>query len=62
MSEVKNNVADALSRRVCFLKELSVEVVCFERIKEEYESCPDFRKIVYMLKEGVTPEIDGFLL
>jgi len=36
--------------------------VGFERIKEEYESCPDFGEIVYVLKEGVTPKIDGFIL
>jgi len=26
-----------------------------------YESCPDFEEIVYVLKEGVTLEINGFL-
>ena len=51
-----------LSRRVCFLNQLSVEVVGFERIKEEHESCPDFGEIIYALKEGVTPEIYGLLL
>jgi len=60
ISIVENKVADALSRRVCFLKQLSAKVVCFERIKEEYESCSDFGEIV--LKEGVTTEIDDFLL
>ena len=33
-----------------------------ERIKEEYESCLDIEKIVYVLKEEAIPEIDGFLL
>jgi len=61
------------------LKQLNVEVVGFERIKEEYMACPDFGEIfgalslaeeykrvqffsVYTLKQGVTQEIDGFLL
>jgi len=49
ISGVENKVVDALSQ-VCFLKQLSAEVAGFERIKEEYESCPDFREIVYVLK------------
>ena len=60
MSEVENKIADAFSRRVCFLKQLSAEIVSFERIKEK--SCSDFGEIVYVLKEGTTPEIDGVLL
>jgi len=40
---------------------LSGEVVGFEKIKDEYESCPDFKEIVYALK-GVIPKIDSFLL
>ena len=51
---VENKIANVLSRQFCFLKQLSVEIVGFERIKEEYES-------FYVLKEGVTLEIDGFL-
>ena len=54
-------VADALSRHACVLKQLNVEVVGFERIKE-YASCPDFGKIFGALKEEVTQEINGFLL
>jgi len=46
VSGVENKVADAFNRRVCFLKQPSVKVICFERIKEEYESCPDFENIV----------------
>jgi len=62
MSGVENKVADALSRRVCLLIQLSAEVVRFERIKEEHELCPGFEKNVLVLKERMTPEIDGFLL
>ena len=62
MPGVENKAVDALNHRVYFLKQLSHEGVGFERIKEEYESCPDFGEIVYALKEGVTLEIDGFLL
>ena len=41
---------------------MSAKVVGFNKIKEEYESCIDFGEIVVLLKEGVTPEIHGFLL
>ena len=41
---------------------MSTEVVGFDKIKEEYESCLDFGEIIILLKEGVTREIDGFLL
>jgi len=58
--EVENKVADALTRRVCVLKQLNIEVVGFERTKE-YASCPNFGEIFGALKEGVTPKIDGFL-
>ena len=40
---------------------MNAEVVGFDKIKKEYEPRPDFEEIV-LLKEGVTPEIDGFLL
>jgi len=61
-SGVENKVADALSRRICVLKQLNVEVVSFERIEKEYVSCPDFGEIFGALKQGVTQEIDDFLL
>jgi len=57
MSGVKNKVADMLSHRTCLPNQMNVEVVGFDKIKEEYESCPDFEEIVILLK-GVTPEID----
>ena len=61
-SGVENKVTDALSRRTCVLEQLNSEVVGFERIREEYASCPDFGKIFGALKEEVTQEINGFLL
>ena len=38
-------VANALSGRVMTLVTMSTEVIGFERLREEYDSCPDFRKI-----------------
>jgi len=48
MFEVENKVPDALSRRVCLLKQLNTKIVGFERIKDECESCPDFGEIVVL--------------
>ena len=39
---VENQVADALSRRVMILVVMSTEVIRFESLREEYESCSDF--------------------
>ena len=39
---VENKAADALSRRLTILTVLSNQVVGFEKIKAEYESCPHF--------------------
>ena len=39
---VENKPANALSRRVALLNSLSVEVVGFEQLKDEYPTCPDF--------------------
>ena len=41
---IENKVADALSRRVILIA-MSAEVTVFERLREEYESCPDFEEI-----------------
>ena len=41
---------------------MSTEVVGFEKLKEEYESCPDFGKIYVTLRDGPVREMYGFLL
>ena len=41
----ENRAADALSRRMTLLSTIQVEVVEFEKIKDEYSECPDFRTI-----------------
>ena len=47
---VENRVADALSHRRTLLSVMSIEVVGFEKIKDTYESCPDFENIYTCLK------------
>jgi len=59
---VENKAPDALSWRVIILVAMSAKVIGFERLREEYESCPNFRKIYVTLREGSVREMDGFLL
>ena len=63
----ENKVADILSRRSLLLNSVRTEVVGFEQVKEEYESCPDFKKIFQTLAQGPSNKfseytlLDGFL-
>ena len=41
---------------------MSTEVVGFEKIKDTYESCPDFENIFIVLRDSLTIEVDNFLL
>ena len=65
----ENCTADALSRRVALLSTSQVEVTGFQRIKEDYNDCPDFGNIYtnltshrshgeYILQEGYLVETD----
>jgi len=38
---------------------MSTELVDFEKIKDTYESCPDFETV---LRDSLTNKVDGFLL
>ena len=46
---VENKVDDALSRRMMILVAMSAEVTWFQRLREEYESCPDFGEICHFM-------------
>ena len=41
----ENKVADTLSHRALLLNSISTEVIGFKRLKDEYETCPDFKAI-----------------
>ncbi|XP_042960456.1 uncharacterized protein LOC122295180 [Carya illinoinensis] len=41
---------------------MNVKVIDFERLKEEYESCPDYRDIFLTLQSGQSDITDGFRL
>ncbi|XP_022869128.1 uncharacterized protein LOC111388604 [Olea europaea var. sylvestris] len=62
IKRVENRAADALSRRISLLSIISVKVIGFERLKEEYKSCPDFRDIFLALQNGELDTTDGFRL
>ena len=59
---VENKVADTLSRRMSILVAVSNEVTRFERIKNDYESCPDFGEVFKVLKVGLVQEQDDYFL
>ena len=62
-----NKVADALSRRSLLLSTVRTEVVGFDQIKKQYDTCPDFGKIHQALSIGPSKEhsqytlLDGYL-
>ncbi|XP_022852741.1 uncharacterized protein LOC111374317 [Olea europaea var. sylvestris] len=41
---------------------MSVKVIGFERLKEDYEACPDFKDIFLDLQGGQSNSTDGFRL
>ena len=59
---IENKVTDALSRRISLLVTMSVETTGFERIWEEYATCPDFGETYTMLRDGLARERDDFFL
>jgi len=60
--EVENKAADALSRHIFILTKMSMVVNSFEKIRAEYESCPDFCDIYAILIDRLTQEVDGYTL
>ena len=59
---VENKVTDALSRQVSILVAISNEVTGFERIKNDYKSCPDFGEVYKPLVDGLVRERDDYFL
>ena len=59
---VENKAADALSRRVSLLSIMSVKVTGFERLKDDYESCPDFGELYISLSNIPRPILDDYTL
>ena len=59
---VENKTADALSRRVSLLSVMSVKVIGFERLKDDYKSCPDFGGLYTSLSNAPRPILDDYTL
>ncbi|XP_022843359.1 uncharacterized protein LOC111366910 [Olea europaea var. sylvestris] len=59
---VENQAADALSRRVSLLSIMNIKVIDFERLKEDYEICPDFKDIFLDLQGRQSNTTYGFRL
>ncbi|GFZ19564.1 hypothetical protein Acr_28g0002690 [Actinidia rufa] len=58
----ESTTADALSRRAFLLSLLDAKVVGFERLKEDYESCPDFRDSYLALSSNPSISLDDYTI
>ena len=59
---VENKVADALSHQASILTATSSEVTGFDRIKNDYDSCPNFGEVYKILVDGLVREHDDYFL
>ena len=59
---VKNKASNALNRRVSLLSIMSAKVTGFKRLKDEYESCPDFGELYTSLSNAPRPILDDYTL
>jgi len=59
---VENRAADALSCKVSLLSAMRVNVTSFNKLKEEYERCPDFGDIYATLQVGPSIDYSEYLL
>ncbi|XP_022897581.1 uncharacterized protein LOC111411265 [Olea europaea var. sylvestris] len=59
--EIKNKVADALSRLTTMLQSMSTTVVRFDRLKDDYPTCPDFGTIFQDLLDNPSRDHVSFL-
>jgi len=57
-----NKTADALSRRLCSLQELSAEVVGFECLIQDYLTCRDFGEICTSLLRDPPTLVESFTI
>nr|CAD1833634.1 unnamed protein product [Ananas comosus var. bracteatus] len=62
LTGIENKPADALSRIVGTIRSTSVNVIGFERIKEEYPNCHDFGEIYASLVEGTITSFESCML
>ena len=61
-SGVANKVADALSRRVTLLSMVSTKVIGFEKLQDEYESCPHFGEVYHALSTEHRYVVNDYIL
>ena len=59
---VENKATDALRRRVSLPSVMSVKVIGFERLKDDYESCPNFGELYTSLSNASRPILDDYTL
>lgn len=58
---VENKATNALTQKIDLLYFMHVKVIGFERLKEEYQTCPDFRDIYTSLKSELQVSIHDYI-
>lgn len=58
----ENKVADALSRKVYIMHTMSIQVMGFERLREDYGSCSDFDSIFHSLQGDQSTRTREFVI
>ena len=61
-ADIDNKVADAFSHKLFLLSIMSFEVTGFKKLKEDYESRPDFRELYSNLCRTPHPILDDYFL
>ncbi|KAK8936663.1 hypothetical protein KSP39_PZI012026 [Platanthera zijinensis] len=57
-----NRVADALSRLTLLLTSMEVHVIGFERVKDEYATCPDFQDFYLSAQDSSPTTISAYVI
>ena len=60
--DFENHAVDVLSYRHTLLSTVSIEVVGFDKVKENYEECPNFGDILIALRKGPSRERSEYTL
>ncbi|KAK8916805.1 hypothetical protein KSP39_PZI022608 [Platanthera zijinensis] len=58
----ENRVADALSRVILVLSQMRTQVIGFERVKDDYSSCPDFSGIYDVIRSDPHHDETDYLI
>lgn len=61
-ASVENKATYALSKKIALLHYLNIEVTRFEKLKEDYDSCPNFGKLYTSLMSDPSKSLLDYIL